>query len=102
MSVFVAFPFQLSFLMSVQQQQQQQKKAFVKSSNSPELWPGRMLFFSGATEISFTDPLVVGRNVFSVTNDFVGGVAGYIQDVLCAMLDVVLDTLKGAVYVVVC
>lgn len=56
-----------------------------------------MLLFSGTTDISFIDPVVIGRNVFSVTNDFVSGVAGYIQDVLCAILDVILDTIKGRV-----
>lgn len=57
-----------------------------------------MLFFSGTTDISFIDPVVIGRNVYSVTNDFVNGIAGYIQDVLCAMLDVILDAFKGVVF----
>lgn len=60
-----------------------------------------MLFFSGTTDVSFVDPVVVGRNFFSVTNDFVSGIAGYIQDVLCAIMDVILDTAKGTVSAVV-
>lgn len=50
---------------------------------------------SGTNDISFIDPVVIGRNAFSVTNDFVSGLFGYIQGVLCAVLDVILDTLKG-------
>lgn len=62
------------------------------------LWVAlNVLFFSGSTDISFIDPVVTGRHVFSVTNDFVSGIAEHIQDVLCAVLDVVLDTLKGRV-----
>lgn len=60
-----------------------------------------MLFFSGTTDVSFIDPVVIGRNVFSVTNDFVSGIAGYIQDVLCAIMDVILDTVQGEVTVMV-
>lgn len=52
---------------------------------------------SGTTDISFIDPVVIGRNAFSATNDFVSGVAAYIQDVLCAVLDVTLDSLQGSV-----
>lgn len=52
---------------------------------------------SGTTDISFIDPVVIGRNAFSVTNDFVSGVAAYIQDVFCAILDVTLDSLQGKV-----
>lgn len=52
---------------------------------------------SGTTDISFIDPVVIGRNAFSVTNDFVSGVAAHIQDVLCAVLDVTLDSLQGRV-----
>lgn len=51
----------------------------------------------GTTDISFIDPVVIGRNAFSATNDFVSGVAAYIQDVLCAVLDVALDSLQGRV-----
>lgn len=52
---------------------------------------------SGTTDVSFIDPVVIGRNAFSVTNDFVSGIAAYIQDVLCAVLDVTLDSLQGRV-----
>ena len=53
------------------------------------------LFFSGKVDLSYVDPVVVGRGVFGVTNDFVCGVGGYIQDVLCAILDTILDVVKG-------
>lgn len=53
------------------------------------------LFFSGTTDISFMDPVLIGRNVFSVANDTVGGITGYIQDTLCAILDTTLDLIKG-------
>lgn len=52
---------------------------------------------SGTTDVSFIDPVVIGRNAFNVTNDFVSGIAAYIQDVLCAVLDVTLDSLQGRV-----
>lgn len=42
------------------------------------------------------DPVVIGRSVFSVTNDTISGIVGYIQDVLCGVLDTVLDVIKGA------
>lgn len=41
------------------------------------------------------DPVVIGRNVFSITNDSVSGILDYIQDMLCAILDWVLDIIKG-------
>lgn len=44
------------------------------------------------------DPVVVGRNVFSLTNDTVSRLVGYIQDVLCAIVDSVLDLTKGIVF----
>lgn len=53
------------------------------------------LFFLGTIDISFMDPVVIGRNVFSVTNDTVSGIVGYIQDVLCTILDCILDIIKG-------
>lgn len=56
-----------------------------------------VLFFSGTTDVSFIDPVAIGRNAFSVTNDFVSGVAAYIQGALCAILDVILDTFQGTV-----
>lgn len=52
---------------------------------------------SGTTDVSLIDPVVIGRNAFSVTNDFVSGIAVYIQDVLCAVLDVTVDSLQGRV-----
>lgn len=53
------------------------------------------LFFSGKTDLSYIDPVVIGRGVFNVTNELVCGVVGYIQDVLCAVLDTILDVVKG-------
>lgn len=41
------------------------------------------------------DPVVIGRSVFSATNDTISGIVGYIQDVLCGILDAVLDIIKG-------
>lgn len=41
------------------------------------------------------DPVVIGRNIFHVTNDTVSGIFGYIQDVLCAIVDMILDVFKG-------
>lgn len=45
------------------------------------------------------DPVVIGRDVFSVTNDTVSGIVGYIQDVLCAILDKILDITKGTCFI---
>lgn len=55
------------------------------------------MFSSGAPGISFIDPVVIGRNIFSVTNDFVSGIAEYIQGVLSTVIDVILDTYQGTV-----
>lgn len=53
------------------------------------------LFLPGTTDISFMDPVVVGRNVFSTTNNTVNGIVGYIQDIFCTILDKILDIIKG-------
>lgn len=53
------------------------------------------MFFLGKTDLSYIDPVVVGRGVFSVTNELMCGAVGYIQDVLCAILDTILDVVKG-------
>lgn len=53
------------------------------------------LFFSGKIDVSYIDPVVIGRGVFSVVNELTCGVVGYIQDVLCAILDTILDVVKG-------
>ncbi|KAM6968653.1 uncharacterized protein LKV04_017516 [Tautogolabrus adspersus] len=50
----------------------------------------------GETDITFIDPVVIGRSAFNVTNEFINGVGGYIQDVLCGIVDTVLDVVKGA------
>ncbi|XP_049917300.1 uncharacterized protein LOC126400552 isoform X3 [Epinephelus moara] len=51
----------------------------------------------GKVDLSYIDPVVIGRNVFSVTNEYMCGVGRYIQGVLCAILDTFLDVVKGAV-----
>lgn len=51
--------------------------------------------YSGATNVSFVDPVVIGRDVFSATNDTVSGIVGYIQDVLSAIIDEILEIIKG-------
>lgn len=53
------------------------------------------VLFSGKIDLSYIDPVVIGRGVFSVTNELMCGVVGYIQDVLCAILDTILDVVKG-------
>ena len=50
----------------------------------------------GTTDLSFIDPVVVGRDFISVTMDFVDILVGYIQDMLCTVLDTVLETAKGS------
>ncbi|KAI3367181.1 hypothetical protein L3Q82_008240 [Scortum barcoo] len=63
-----------------------------------EVKDGFVRYFSdeeGKTDLSYIDPVVIGRNVFSVTNEFMCGVGGYIQDVLCAVLETILDVVKG-------
>lgn len=54
-----------------------------------------VLFFSGGIDLSYIDPVVIGRRVFTVTNELVGGVVGSIQDVICSIIDTVLDLVKG-------
>lgn len=41
------------------------------------------------------DPVVIGRDVFSATNDTVSGIVGYIQDVFSAIIDKILEIIKG-------
>ena len=53
------------------------------------------MLFSGNIDLSFIDPVVIGRDVFSVINELMCEVGGYIQDVLCAILDAILDVVKG-------
>lgn len=52
-------------------------------------------FFSGKIDLSYLDPVVIGRGVFSVTNESASGVVDYIRSVLCAILDSILDVVKG-------
>lgn len=60
-----------------------------------------MLFFSGATDVGFIDPVAIGRNVFNVTNDFVSGIAENICGVVNTIMDVILDTIQGTVSVTI-
>lgn len=55
------------------------------------------MFFVGANDVSFIDPVVIGRNAFRVTNDFVSGIAEYTRGVLCKILDIILDKYHGIV-----
>lgn len=54
-----------------------------------------VFFLSGTIDISFIDPVTVGRYVFNLVNDFVSGIARFVQDSLCVFLDGILDILKG-------
>lgn len=50
---------------------------------------------SGTTDVSFMDPVVIGRSVFSTANDTISGIAGNIQEMLCAVVDMILEVIKG-------
>lgn len=50
---------------------------------------------SGKIDLSYIDPVIIGRSVFSVANELMCGVAGHIQDVLCFVLDTGMDVVKG-------
>lgn len=54
-----------------------------------------VLFFSGNIDLSYIDPVVIGRRVFTVTNELVGGVVGSIQEVICSVINTVMDLVKG-------
>lgn len=41
------------------------------------------------------DPVVIGRSVFSTANDTISGIAGNIQEMLCAVIDTILEVIKG-------
>lgn len=49
----------------------------------------------GKTDLSHIDPVVIGRGAFHAANEFACGVAAFIQDVLCGVLDNILDVVKG-------
>ncbi|XP_049917299.1 uncharacterized protein LOC126400552 isoform X2 [Epinephelus moara] len=49
----------------------------------------------GAVDISYMDPVVVGRSAFSTTNEYVNGIVGSIRDVLCGTIDSILEITKG-------
>lgn len=49
----------------------------------------------GKTDLSHIDPVVIGRGAFNAANEFACGVAGCIQDALCAVLDNILEVVKG-------
>ncbi|XP_036006752.1 uncharacterized protein LOC105939031 [Fundulus heteroclitus] len=55
---------------------------------------GFVQYFSdeeGTFYASYVDPVVIGRRAFHSTNDFMCGVVGSIRDMLCAIVDTVLD-----------
>lgn len=52
-------------------------------------------FFLGGIDLSYIDPVVIGRRIFTFTNEFVGGVVAYVQDALCIVINAVLDRVKG-------
>lgn len=52
-------------------------------------------FFSGAIDLSYIDPVVIGRRVFTVTNELVGGVVACVQDAICTVINAVVDGVKG-------
>ncbi|KAF7661276.1 hypothetical protein LDENG_00265520 [Lucifuga dentata] len=59
---------------------------------------GFVRYFSdeeGTTDISFMDPVIIGRNAISVANDAANGITGKIQELLCAIFDNILDIMKG-------
>lgn len=53
------------------------------------------LFLSGQIDLSYIDPVVIGRSVFNTTNEFMCRVVGCVRDVLCAILDAILAVVKG-------
>lgn len=53
----------------------------------------------GKTDLSTIDPVVVGRGAFATTNDLTNGVLSYIEDMLCAMVDPILDAGKGIYWI---
>lgn len=52
-------------------------------------------YSQGKIDLSHIDPVVLGRGAFNAANEFACGIAGSIQDVLCAVLDNILDVVKG-------
>lgn len=42
------------------------------------------------------DPVVIGRSVFSTANDTISGIAGHIQEMLSAVIDAMLEGIKGS------
>lgn len=49
----------------------------------------------GKTDLSHIDPVVIGRSAFNAANEFACGIAACIQDVLCGVLDNILEVVKG-------
>lgn len=52
-------------------------------------------FSSGKIDLSYIDPVIIGRGLFRVTNNFMSEVVGFIQTVLCLLVDSILDVVKG-------
>lgn len=50
---------------------------------------------TGKLDISYLDPVVIGRGAFTATNDFMSGITGHIQGALCSIVDTLLDVFKG-------
>lgn len=44
------------------------------------------------------DPVVIGRSVFGTANDTISGIAGHIQEMLCAVIDTILEVIKGITF----
>lgn len=49
----------------------------------------------GKTDLSHIDPVVIGRSAFNAANEFASGIADCVQDALCAVLDNILEVVKG-------
>lgn len=43
--------------------------------------------------LSYIDPVIIGRQAFHSTNDFICGVMGSFRDMLSAIVDTVMDTI---------
>ncbi|XP_007577238.1 uncharacterized protein LOC103155475 [Poecilia formosa] len=49
----------------------------------------------GKLDLSYIDPVIIGRGFFSVINNFVSEVGAFIQSSLCLLMDSTLDVVKG-------
>lgn len=53
----------------------------------------RCLHITGNFYLSYIDPVVIGRQAFHSTNDFMSGAAGSLRDTVCAAVDDIFDTI---------